>query len=147
MRLSATDAWHKAESVMGHIQHLSLESLVKIDHFKRSHQKWTTGAQNELSNTLSTRMLMLVFGITGLTLGVAERRDRAPGEQECVMLSNEHEQLCFVCYRVVDMPTPRVPSVQWPCAGCDAPIWVPKKSPVAPPKICIRCTDPDVPVS
>jgi hypothetical protein len=38
MRLSATDAWHKAESVMGHIQHLSLESLVKIDHFKRSHQ-------------------------------------------------------------------------------------------------------------
>jgi len=23
---------------MGHIQHLSLESLVKIDHFKRSHQ-------------------------------------------------------------------------------------------------------------
>jgi hypothetical protein len=63
------------------------------------------------------------------------------------MLSNEHEheyeheQLCFVCYRVVDMPTPRVPSVQWPCAGCDAPIWVPKKSPVALPKICIRCTD------
>jgi hypothetical protein len=52
------------------------------------------------------------------------------------MLSNEHEheQLCFVCYRVVDMPSPRVPSVQWPCAGCDAPIWVPKKSPVALPK-------------
>jgi hypothetical protein len=44
--LSATDAWFKAESVMGHIQHLSLESLVKMDHFKRSHQKWTTGAQN-----------------------------------------------------------------------------------------------------
>jgi hypothetical protein len=46
---------------------------------------------------------------------VAERRDRAPAEQECVMLSNEHEheQLCFVCYRVVDMPTPRVPSGQW----------------------------------
>ena len=26
---------------------------------------------NELSNTLSTRMLMLVFGITDLTLGVS----------------------------------------------------------------------------
>jgi hypothetical protein len=59
------------------------------------------------------------------------------------MLSNEHEQLCFVCYRVADMPTPRVSSVQWPCAGCDAPIWVPKKSPVALPKICIHCTGPD----
>ena len=38
------------------------------------------------------------------------------------MLSNGHEQLCFVCYRVLDMPTPRVPSVQWLCAGCDVPI-------------------------
>jgi hypothetical protein len=57
---------------------------------------------------------------------------------------HKHEQLCFVCYRVVDMPTPRVPSVQWPCASCDAPIWVPKKSPVALPKICIRCTGPDI---
>ena len=59
------------------------------------------------------------------------------------MLSNEREQLCFVCYRVADMPTPKVPSVQWWCAGCDTPIWVPKKSPVALPKICIRCTGPD----
>ena len=65
-----------------------------------------------------------------------------PPEQaeERVMLSNEYEQLCFVCYRVADAPTPRVPSVQWPCAGCDVPIWVPKKSPVALPKICIHCT-------
>ena len=64
------------------------------------------------------------------------------------MLSNEHlyavnEQLCFVCYRVADMPTPRLPSVRWPCTGCDAPIWVPKKSPTALPKICIQCTGPD----
>ena len=33
--LSATDAWHRAESVMGHVQHLSLESLVKMDHFQK----------------------------------------------------------------------------------------------------------------
>ena len=50
-----------------------------------------------------------------------------PAEQaeECVMLSNEHEheQLCFVCYRVADMPTPQVLSRQWPCAICDTPIW------------------------
>jgi hypothetical protein len=32
--LSATDAWHMAESVIGHIQHLSFESLVKMDHFQ-----------------------------------------------------------------------------------------------------------------
>jgi hypothetical protein len=62
------------------------------------------------------------------------------------MLSNEHlsnGHLCFVCYRVADMPTPQVLSRQWPCAGCDAPIWVPKKSPVALPKICIHCTAPE----
>ena len=59
------------------------------------------------------------------------------------MLSNEfsNEQLSFICYRVAAMPTPRVLSQQWLCAGCDAPIWVPKKSPVALPKICIRCID------
>ena len=43
------------------------------------------------------------------------------------MLSNEREQLCFVCFRVGNMHTPKVPSVQWWCAVCDAPIWVPKK--------------------
>jgi hypothetical protein len=63
------------------------------------------------------------------------------------MLSNEYEQLCFICYRVADMPTPQVLSRQWPCAGCDAPIWVPRKSPVALPKICTHCAGPDVPVS
>jgi hypothetical protein len=34
--LSATDAWHRAESVMRHIQHLSIEKWIT---FKRSHQK------------------------------------------------------------------------------------------------------------
>ena len=33
--LSATDAWHRAESVMQHIQHLSFESLVKMDHLQK----------------------------------------------------------------------------------------------------------------
>jgi hypothetical protein len=33
--LSATDAWHRAEPVMQHIQHLSFESLVKMDHFSK----------------------------------------------------------------------------------------------------------------
>ena len=60
------------------------------------------------------------------------------------MLSNEHKQFSFVCYRVADVPTPRVSSVQKPCAGCGAPIWVPTKSPKGLPKICIRCT-PDKP--
>ena len=59
------------------------------------------------------------------------------------MLSNDHQQLRFVCHRVADTPTPEVLSQQGPCARCDAPIWVPKKSPVALPKICIRCTGPD----
>jgi hypothetical protein len=46
--LSATDAWHRAEPVMRHIQHLSLESLVKMDHFQKERPlnlKETTWAQ------------------------------------------------------------------------------------------------------
>src|SRR4029453_13158600 len=46
--LSATDARHRAEPVMEHIQHLSLESLVKMDHFQKEpplNLKGTTGAQ------------------------------------------------------------------------------------------------------
>jgi len=33
--LSATDARHRAEPVTEHIQHLSFESLVKMDHFQK----------------------------------------------------------------------------------------------------------------
>ena len=44
------------------------------------------------------------------------------------------KQMCVVCNRVADMPTPRVPSLRCPCAGCSAPIWVANKSPSAPPK-------------
>ena len=51
------------------------------------------------------------------------------------------KQMCFVCSRVAELPTPRVPSVRRRCAGCDALIWVPKKSPTAP-KICFRCSEP-----
>ena len=51
------------------------------------------------------------------------------------------KQMCVVCNRVADMPTPRVPSLRCPCAGCSTPIWVANKSPSAPPKICIRCID------
>ena len=59
------------------------------------------------------------------------------------MLSNENKgQMCFLCFRVADMPAPRVPSIERPCASCDAPIWVAKKSPTALPKICIRCAGP-----
>jgi hypothetical protein len=32
---SQPDAWHRAEPVMRHVQHLSLESLVKMDHFHK----------------------------------------------------------------------------------------------------------------
>jgi hypothetical protein len=32
---SQPDAWHRAEPVMRHVQHLSVESLVKMDHFQK----------------------------------------------------------------------------------------------------------------
>ena len=42
------------------------------------------------------------------------------------MLSNEHnKQMCFVCYRVADMPTARVSSVQKPCTDCVVAIGYP----------------------
>jgi hypothetical protein len=54
-----------------------------------------------------------------------------------------NQQLCVVCYRVVDMPTPKVVSHQQQCAGCRAMIWVARKSPATSPKICIQCTQND----
>src|SRR5262249_21560793 len=52
-------------------------------------------------------------------------------------------QLCVVCYRVADMPTPRVPSEEQRCANCCEPIWVAKKWPAEPAKICSQCTERD----
>ena len=34
------------------------------------------------------------------------------------------KHMCFVCYQVADMPTPRVSSVRQPCAGCDADLGI-----------------------
>jgi hypothetical protein len=47
-------------------------------------------------------------------------------------------ELCVVCLRVADMPTPRMPSVRRKCTHCHAPIWVAKKAPAAP-KACLQC--------
>jgi len=47
-------------------------------------------------------------------------------------------ELCVLCLRVADMPTPRMPSVQCRCLHCDAPIWVAKEAPAAP-KACLQC--------
>jgi hypothetical protein len=47
-------------------------------------------------------------------------------------------EICVVCLRVADMPTPRMPSVRRKCMHCHAPIWVAKKAPAAP-KACLQC--------
>lgn len=52
-----------------------------------------------------------------------------------------NKKICVVCFRVADMPTPKVPSVQGRCTYCGTPVWVAKKSPVAPPKVCAHCMD------
>jgi hypothetical protein len=36
---------------------------------------------------------------------------------------------------------------QQQCVGCGATIWVARKLPVAPPKICIQCVQRDVTVA
>jgi hypothetical protein len=47
-------------------------------------------------------------------------------------------EICVVCLRVADMPTPRMPSVRRKCAQCHARIWVAKGAPAAP-KVCLKC--------
>ena len=58
-----------------------------------------------------------------------------------------NQQLCFVCYRVADRPTPKVASRQQECACCRAMIWVARKSPAAHPKICIQCVQSDAAIA
>ena len=53
-------------------------------------------------------------------------------------------RLCVVCYRVADMPMPRVLSEEQRCANCREPIWVAKKWPAERTKICRQCTERDV---
>ena len=51
--------WHRTEPVMGHIQHLTFESLVKMDHFQKEpplNLKGTTGAKgSEIPVRLNVR--------------------------------------------------------------------------------------------
>jgi len=54
--------------------------------------------------------------------------------------------LCVVCYRVADMPSPRLDSEQQECVGCREMIWVAIESPAEPPKIFIRCVEDGRPV-
>jgi hypothetical protein len=56
-------------------------------------------------------------------------------------------RMCVVCYRVADMPRPRVPSERQRCANCREPIWVAKEWPAEPAKICSQCTERNGPRS
>jgi hypothetical protein len=47
--------------------------------------------------------------------------------------------ICVVCHRIADVPAPKVPSIRQKCAACRAAIWVPKASPIGPPKLCLAC--------
>jgi hypothetical protein len=47
--------------------------------------------------------------------------------------------ICVVCHRTADMTAPSVPSVEQKCAHCRASIWVAKRSPAGPPKVCLPC--------
>ena len=49
------------------------------------------------------------------------------------------DEICIVCSRVADIPTPKVPSVRLTCNLCRAPIWVTKKAPTDWPKVCLPC--------
>src|SRR5262245_27836675 len=49
------------------------------------------------------------------------------------------DKMCVICFRVVDMPRPRVSWDRQLCANCREPIWVAKEWPAEPDKICTHC--------
>jgi formylmethanofuran dehydrogenase subunit E len=49
------------------------------------------------------------------------------------------DRVYVVCFRVADMPKPKVPSVRQQCSKCREPIWVAKDWPVEAAKICNHC--------
>jgi len=49
------------------------------------------------------------------------------------------EKMCVICFRVADMPRPRVSWDRQLCANCREPIWVAKEWPAQPDKICTHC--------
>gem|GEM_PF-3287050 len=53
-------------------------------------------------------------------------------------------QMCLICDRVEDVPTPKEPSLVCGCDNCGAANWVAERSPAASPKVCIPCIDPAV---
>jgi hypothetical protein len=53
------------------------------------------------------------------------------------------DQMCVICYRIADMPRPRVPSERQRCRNCSEPIWVAKEWPAAPAKVCTHCMESD----
>ena len=55
------------------------------------------------------------------------------------MIFTIDDEICIVCHRVADMPTPRVPSDRQRCALCREAIWVSKKLAATPPKVCLQC--------
>jgi hypothetical protein len=55
----------------------------------------------------------------------------------------DDDRVCVVCFRVADMPRPRVASDWQHCANCHEPIWVAKAWPAASAKICNHCMKRD----
>jgi hypothetical protein len=48
-------------------------------------------------------------------------------------------KVCVVCFRVADMPRPRVSSERRKCSECHQPIWVAKEWPGVSVKVCNHC--------
>jgi hypothetical protein len=49
------------------------------------------------------------------------------------------DRVCVVCFRVADMPKPKVSSERQQCSKCGEPIWVAKDWPAEAAKICNQC--------
>jgi hypothetical protein len=49
------------------------------------------------------------------------------------------DRVCVVCFRVADMPKPKVSSERWKCSKCGEAIWVAKDWSAGAAKICNRC--------
>ena len=75
----------------------------------------------------------------GYKTSLADRGYAASREDAVVQLKAQWLRDDLVCRRVVDLPTPHVPSFIVRCVHCNAQIWVALNSPSNATRICSRC--------
>src|SRR5262249_10896378 len=67
------------------------------------------------------------------------RQQKKGGNARVQCIDVIDDRVCVVCFRVADMPKPKVPSARQQCSKCREPIWVAEDWPAEAAKICSHC--------